>query len=183
MKHFRKILSEIDVAPLLRQIGAPPSLWDEHRERTGTNSPHEGIPDIWVRYRARHELHGPADYLGPHASVWYPEVEVIPAIRKIVAEVWMAMKPRYLGGILITKIPAGKEVKPHHDRGTWHAEYYDQKVYVPLQSNDLCVNACEDEEAVMRAGECWTFDNLKTHSVRNDGETDRITAIICMRGY
>ena len=37
-----------------------------------------------------------------------------------------------LGGVLITKVPAGKEVKPHTGPG-WHARYY-EKFAVQLQS-------------------------------------------------
>jgi hypothetical protein len=43
------------------------------------------------------------------------------------------------------------------------------------------VNHCEDESIVMQAGEAWMFDNLNIHSVENNGATERITAIICMR--
>jgi hypothetical protein len=33
----------------------------------------------------------------------------------------------------------------------------------------------------MRAGDAWTFDNLKTHSTVNDGSCDRVTLIISLR--
>jgi len=87
-----------------------------------------------------------------------------------------------LGGILITRIPAGASVKPHHDRGSWHAEFFDRKTYVIVKANERCVNTFEDEEVVMRTGEAYLFNNLVTHSVRNDGDSERITLIICMRG-
>ena len=86
-----------------------------------------------------------------------------------------------LGGILLTKIPPGCQVKPHHDRGRWHAEFYNRKIYIPLKTNDRCVNHCEDESVVMGGGQAWWFDNLVTHSVVNDGDDERITAIICLR--
>jgi aspartyl/asparaginyl beta-hydroxylase (cupin superfamily) len=86
----------------------------------------------------------------------------------------------YLGGVLITRLPPGGMIAPHHDRGGWHAEYLNCKVYVPLWGDD-CLNTCEGEELVMKPGEAWTFDNLKVHSVHNRSTTDRAVLIICMR--
>ena len=70
---------------------------------------------------------------------------------------------------------------PHDDRGSWHAEWLNTKVYLPIQSNPGCLNICEDDRVSMQEGEAWTFDNLKTHSVENNGDTARVTAILCMR--
>ena len=33
----------------------------------------------------------------------------------------------------------------------------------------------------MSSGECWTFNNLLTHSVENRGDVDRICLIVSMR--
>jgi hypothetical protein len=33
----------------------------------------------------------------------------------------------------------------------------------------------------MKPGEAWTFDNLRTHSVENNGDTERVTLIVCAR--
>jgi hypothetical protein len=181
MKQFEKIAADLPVSAVLAELDAHPELWNEHPERTSADSPHYGVPDIWVRFRPRHELTDAARFKGPHFAEFYPAWAALPSLHPIVFDLMARAKAVYLGGILITKIPPGGEVKPHHDRGGWHAEFHNHKVYVPLQSNDACVNHCEGESVVMRAGEAWSFDNLKVHSVRNDGETDRITAIICMR--
>lgn len=86
-----------------------------------------------------------------------------------------------MGGILITRIPAGKEVYWHHDRGSWHSEYYDTKVWLPLRANDQCINHVQDEAMVWRVGEAWSHDNLLDHRVENRGETERICLILCFR--
>jgi hypothetical protein len=81
----------------------------------------------------------------------------------------------------MTRIPPGKQVYPHHDRGTWHAEYYTTKVYIPLRANAQCVNFCGDDWEVMAPGTVWQFNNLVDHSVVNGGQTERITLICCYR--
>jgi hypothetical protein len=32
-------------------------------------------------------------------------------------------------------------------------------------------------EVFMNAGECWEISNLRTHSAKNDGDTDRVHLI------
>ena len=181
MQHFQKISEGIDVAPALAQLEAHPELWNAHPERTFAGSPHYGIPDIWVRFRDKSELTETRHYGEPHFAVFYDAWHKIPALKPIVFSLMAKVGAVYMGGILITKIPPGKSVRPHNDRGSWHPEFHNCKVYVPLQANDGCVNICEDESAVMRPGEAWTFNNLVTHSVENTGATDRITLICCFR--
>jgi aspartyl/asparaginyl beta-hydroxylase (cupin superfamily) len=86
-----------------------------------------------------------------------------------------------LGGILLTKIPKGKEVYWHDDDVSWHARYYDLKVWLPLRANDLCINHVEDEQMVWRPGEAWHHSNMLKHRVVNAGDCERICLIVCMR--
>jgi hypothetical protein len=182
MKHFLKLRSDLDVTPLAHELADNPGLWDAYKERTADeSSPHFGVPDIWVRFRDREELASPHAFAEPHFATFYPAWDVLPSLHGIVHDLMHQVRAVYLGGILITKIPAGGVVKPHDDRGGWHAEFHDTKVYVPIQSNFACINFCEDEHVNMLAGQAWTFNNLETHSVENRGQTDRITAIICFR--
>lgn len=182
MEHFRFVADGLPVAEVAAQLHANPGLWSENAERTlSPASPHFGIPDIWVRYRARAELTSPAEFNAPHFASFYPAWHILTALHPIVFGLMLRVKATYLGGILITRIPPGGSVKPHDDRGGWHAEAMDTKIYVSIQSNPKCVNHCETESLVIKTGEAWTFNNLLTHSVENAGAEDRLTAIICLR--
>lgn len=175
-------ITNVDIELLLKQLKANPQLWNENPERKNADgSPHVQMSDIWIRFRDKAELVEPKNYHEPHLPVWYPASLILNEVKRIALDVMTLFRAVQLGGILITKIPAGGEIKPHHDRGGWHAEYYNTKIYIPLESNPSCINTCEDDSVNMRAGEMWTFDNLKTHSVTNDGDTDRVTLIITLR--
>jgi len=127
-------------------------------------------------------LVGKHDIMVPHESVWYPEVEALNGVLPVVLRLRAAVgAPVELGGVLLTLIPAGREVYTHHDRGPWHAEWYDLKVWVPLRANDECINHVEDESVVWRVGEGWHHSNMLEHRVENRGETERICLIVCMR--
>lgn len=182
MKRFALVAKQIPVQLLLNELDASPDLWDERPERRHGPSPHRESSDIWVRYADPHWLARTNDFAGPHQSTWWPVVDRIPAVFAIWDNVrWALSGELEFGGVLITRIPAGKQVYPHHDRGTWHAEHYDLKVWLPLRANPLCVNGVEDEEMVWRPGEAWSHDNLTTHWVRNEGTTERICLIMCFR--
>ena len=179
MKYFEKI-ARYNVALVEEQLDAQPDLWDERHFRTTRGGPFEGTSDIWVRYRDPAELTSPKAFGEPHFAIWYPAWHRLAALKPIVLDLSARVGSVHLGGILITRIPAGGQVRPHHDRGSWHAEFYNRKIYVPIRTNDRCVNICEDERVVMKAGDAWWFNNLVTHSVVNEGETDRMTLIVCL---
>lgn len=177
--NFIKFPVEVNIVPLLEQMEQYPKLWDFYQERK--SGPHAQMSDIWLRYRAKEELNGPEDFKGMHIPVWYPTRKLLPQAEIICMDLMAYFRAVQLGGVLITKIPPGGKILPHNDKGTWHPEFFNLKVYVPLKSNDKCLNKCENDTAVMLPGECWSFDNLKEHSVENNSDEDRITMIVCLR--
>lgn len=182
MSNFQKLPLIFDVQPLLGQLSDHPELWNQNPERKDAPcSPHAAMSDIWLRFRPKAELREPKHYGEPHIPTWYPSRRYLPAAEEISLTLMSYFRAVQLGGVLITKIPPGGRIAPHNDKGRWHPEFFNGKAYVPLKSNKGCLNICENDAIVMRAGECWTFDNLKEHSVENNGQEDRITLIICMR--
>ena len=189
MQHFERLIEGIDCAAALEEIDAQPHIWNLHVNRTHhPDSPHRETDDCWLRYRDRKELAGPETFAGPHVSVYYPAWNILPALHPIVARLCGRVGAAELGGILMTRIPPQGQVYPHHDRGTWHADHYDTKLWMPLRANGLCLNHCwthdegKDIETVrMKAGDAWSFDNQKWHSVQNFGSTERIVLIVCTR--
>lgn len=179
--NFRKVADGLRVSGLAAQLRIHSHLWGEHPERIKGVSPHADSQDIWVRYRARDELKTPQDFGTPHWSVWYPAADLLPCAKYLSHEMMGIVGGTHLGGVLLTKLPPGGKILPHDDRGTWHAETMDFKVWLLIEANDGCVNTCEDDAVSMKSGEAWTFSNLKTHAVENNGDTDRICLIICMR--
>ncbi|MES2729919.1 MAG: aspartyl/asparaginyl beta-hydroxylase domain-containing protein [Pseudomonadota bacterium] len=184
MRNFMKVCDGINVSQIALQLKQKPHLWDQNKQRKEkSDSPHTAMSDIWIRYNDDTEAKASGDYSNfnkMHYPVWYPVISELPEIRNIAMALMGKMGATHLGGVLITKIPAGGHIKPHID-GDWHAKFYNCKLYIPLQSNAKCINRCEDEYVVMRDGECWYFNNLVEHEVMNNGDDDRMTLIVCMR--
>ncbi len=170
----------MDVSQLHANILANPQLWDQHRMRTEhPNSPHREASDIWVRYNAPENFTTIEEFNGPHESSWYPAADVLRA-KPYVMAIFQAMGGTRLGGVLITKIPAGKQVYPHRDT-QWHATYYDLKVALQIASNPEQSFCFDDSSLSALPGELYVFDNSKRHAVLNPSNEDRITMIVCMR--
>lgn len=189
MKYLRGLADLGDVVePIVAELAAHPELWNEHTLRTEGYAPaHNAVSDIWVRYRAWDEL--THDSSGnplvvpfvsePHESVWYPGSDKLPSLRSLVFEICRYFEVERLGGVLITRIPPGGEVKPHIDRG-WHAGYY-EKIAVQLKSAPGQAFCYDDGQFECEPGTVYTFDNSEKHWVSNQSDRERITAIVCIR--
>jgi quercetin dioxygenase-like cupin family protein len=152
-----------------------PELWNEHNARTkDESSPHYELDDIWTRF-------GDTEYAEngqPHNSKWYPSADIL-GIKALVYDLFRAVEGVELGGVLITRIPAGKECKPHTDPG-WHARRY-QKFAVQITSAPGQKFCFDEEELETKPGDIFWFDNQYTHWVVNPTPYDRITMIVCIR--
>jgi hypothetical protein len=174
-KHIRLLAENAPVGPVLAAVQAHPELWNQQTARTEhPNSPHHEVDDIWVRYADPKTVRED----GSHESIWYPPADVLP-VRELVFPLMAAVGGEKLGGILITRVPAGKQVKPHTDLG-WHARHYD-KFAIQLQGNREQAFHFDDGALVTKAGDLYTFDNAYRHWVTNPSSEARITLIACIR--
>lgn len=178
---LRMIGHRCEVSPLVVQLSWHPELWNEFDLRTNhPQSPHRELSDIFVRYNARENFTGDRhSFNEPHDAVWWPSIEKLPAARDITLDLMRAVEGERLGMVLITKIPAGATCYPHVDKG-WHASHYD-KYAVQLASAPG--QAFHVEQAALSAepGECYWFDNSRSHWVTNESQEDRLTMIVCIR--
>lgn len=171
---IKRIGENIHVAPLLWALHENPDLWDQHKGRTeSTESPHHGLSDIWARYAPPG-----VDPSKRHDAIWYANADILP-VRDIVYPLMAHLSGDILGGVLITKIPAGMQCKPHVDNG-WHAKFY-KKFAVQIQSSPGQRFCFEDEKLETKPGDLFYFDNSFTHWVENPTPHDRITMIVCIK--
>jgi hypothetical protein len=186
VKYLRKLQDGINVGPILNQLAAHPELWNQFKLRTTLyQGPHNSVSDIWLRYRDwaqfdQFAADGIQRFVSePHIAVWYPAGYVLTALKDLIFDLCRQYAVERLGGVLITRIPAGGQVAPHIDRG-WHAEYY-EKLALQLAGNEDQAFCFEDGEFRCGTGTLYTFNNSKSHWVTNESPDDRMTAIICVR--
>lgn len=190
MKYLRPLIPALEVEPILQDLEDAPHVWNVHNLRTTTyGGEHSQVSDVWVRYRPHQDLlelqqidpgHAVQRFVGePHDSVWYPQSDHLPRLKELVFELMRHFEVERLGGILITRVPPGGEVKPHVDGG-WHAGYY-EKLAVQLKSAPEQAFCFEDGEFACPPGTVYTFDNSKKHWVYNRSDEERMTLFICVK--
>ncbi|MCY0916231.1 aspartyl/asparaginyl beta-hydroxylase domain-containing protein [Massilia antarctica] len=178
MASFQHIATGIQVAALLAALEAKSHLFGQHTARaTAYDSPHRAMTDIWVRFNDIANL-GP-HFTDEHDSIWYPAYAELPELAPIIFGLMAHVHGERLGGVLITKIPAGGRIEPHVDR-CWHADYYD-KFYISLRNDPGALFHFPEGDIVASPGDCYWFDNGVTHSVSNDSQADRISLIVCIK--
>lgn len=163
----------LNVAPLKAALTVHQEVWNTNTTRTApSNSPHKMIDDIWVRFAPDHR-----DSYKEHTAVWYDVANILP-VKELADEV-LSFFPGKLGGILITRVPAGKLVLPHTDGG-WHAANF-HKIGVSVAANQQQAFCFDDTFLRTDDGDAFWFDNSKPHWVQNVSDQDRITCIICIQ--
>lgn len=177
-EYFARIAGGLNVLPLQLALLRQPELFGEHDQRGyPEDSPHRAMSDIWVRYAPLEKAAEP----GPHDSVWYPAFYALPQVRDLVFSVMRLVDGERLGGVLITKLPAGGQIAPHVDKG-WHADYYD-KFYVPILNAPGAVFGFPDGVISPSLGDVYWFRNNIPHWVKNESEIERIAMIVCIRTH
>lgn len=175
MQNLLHLASGLSAKPLELALRRNPQLWNQHSARTThVKSPHCQVDDIWVRYAAT-LLEGQ----GEHESVWYPSLAALPSVRDLAFQVMAMVQGERLGGILITRVPAGHSVLPHIDHG-WHAQHYDKFAVQIASHPQQCFRYAEGQH-VSAPGDLYWFNNQVEHSVINDSPVERITLILCIR--
>jgi len=171
-----KLLSEgIDVSRIYWALLKNPELWNRNTARTESpDSPHFGLDDIWARFGdPERAVDG-----SPHDSFWYPEADIL-GIKQVCYDLMRYVEGVELGGVLITRIPAGATCKPHTDPG-WHARRY-QKFALQITSAPGQRFHFDDVSLESKPGDLYWFDNQYSHWVTNDTPYERVTMIICIR--
>lgn len=180
--NIKKIYSGMNVSGLCAAIKRQPELWNLRKLRAEhPQSPHRDVHDIWLRYNdwKNYQNEDVSTFNKEHDSVWYPEFRALPQARSLIFRVMNLVDAERLGGVLITKIPAGKQCFPHVDGG-WHAGYYD-KYAVQLDSHPGQAFCYEGESLDAAPGDVYWFRNDVKHWVVNPTDFDRMTMIICIR--
>lgn len=197
MKNFLRLADQVDVMPLLLAIQRRSELWDQDTFlRHYPQGPFEDVQTIFLRFPERIvfddedvaeqerkiELYKANMLPGfdQHESIDYPAYALFPEARELVRALMTRVGGVRLGRVMINKIRPGGRIFPHADSPE-HANYWNNRLHIVLQSlpgNDF---RCEDEHVHMRNGEVWWFDHRLEHEVINNSADDRIHLLIDIR--
>ncbi|MBP2157917.1 MULTISPECIES: aspartyl/asparaginyl beta-hydroxylase domain-containing protein [Asticcacaulis] len=84
--------------------------------------------------------------------------------------------PGYFIRAILTRLPAGAEIKPHIDEGESLKRCH--RIHLPVISNPYSLFCVGQLRFHMPEGQLWEINNRRTHSVRNDGTEGRVHLIL-----
>lgn len=184
-RNFEKIACNADVLPLLLELQSQPLLWNRNKARLRPDGPHHQTDDIWLRYKDETENIEKNDYSNfadPHDPIWYPAFYELPASRRLIFDLMARVQGERLGGILLYRVPPGKEILPHVDKG-WIVDYYD-RFNINIKSQKGCRFHYEDGEVMESlTGDVYWFINSKTHWVTNESNDDQVILTVCIKTH
>ena len=82
----------------------------------------------------------------------------------------------YLVRALLTRLPSGGRIPPHVDWG--FSLSHSHRLHVPICTNDHVVFRVGQDLQVMGKGQVWEINNMRRHTVMNNGTTHRIHLIV-----
>jgi len=79
--------------------------------------------------------------------------------------------------VRLLSLAPGSRIKPHKDYGcSYKSGFF--RIHVPLLTNEGVYFTIGDERLQLQEGECWYMDFSATHSIVNEGRSDRVHLII-----
>jgi quercetin dioxygenase-like cupin family protein len=79
--------------------------------------------------------------------------------------------------VRLMNLKAGAVIKPHTDKEL-SFENGEARLHIPIFTNSRVQFILDGEQLVMNEGSCWYINANLTHSVANEGTTDRIHLVI-----
>ena len=173
MEHFRLIRAGVELEPLRLELSEHASAWEAQQGRQltapaqrHTNAiPLRGLRRSRIRGRRRRDV---------HESRWTSLSARFPATKAFI-EGCAAEQQGKPGRARFARLPPGKTVLPHMDRGEYY-RYRDRYHLVIRSPHGSPLNA-GNESVRMQEGELWWFDNKAIHDACNDSDSDRIHLI------
>ena len=174
MSSFRRLMSALNVQPLLTALAEHAYLWREITVRQDTpGSPHHDTEAIWLRGPREITLQS---VFNDTACFDYPALNTLaqPLIA-LFTPILQTIGSTRLGRVMIVALKPGGQIDAHEDTGRYAKAY--SRFHLSLQSEPGNVFECDGEQVHMAPGELWWFNHRGQHTVRNESDQPRIHLI------
>lgn len=177
LRHFKLVRTAMDTGAILAELEQHAPLWlaqtgRQHKappQRDTHAIPLRGLRVSRIRGRRRRDVHE-----SRYTSISKEFPATVALLEQLAAEL-----NGELGRVRLARLPRGKTVRPHADRGTYYRER--DRYHLVVASTDGSTLESGGEQVLAREGELWWFDNDAIHAARNNSSEDRIHLIFDLR--
>jgi hypothetical protein len=177
MRHFKRLESGIDVAPLLRELADHPEVWSQDTRRQASIGVQRETESLAICRHAEQltfleeRKRSPVRYVGRPTQT----ARLLPRTLEFVEQ-----QARQLHGIpgraVVVRLQPHGQVYEHIDAGLYYELRH--RYHLVLYSVAGSRLRAGNEEVRMREGELWWFENRQSHEAFNDSDEDRIHLIM-----
>ncbi len=86
----------------------------------------------------------------------------------------LPLKPGYTNRIVLSCVPAGKEILPHVDDFGDTVRRKSKHYHIPIITESSIILGFDNEEIHLKEGFLYSMDETKTHYVKNPSSVDRV---------
>lgn len=172
MKNFKVLSINLDVSPIAEELERNEESWRFDVSRQKKIKVQRETEAVFLRAADRGDASVATEEV--HASKDSPLAPLFPNAMHFL-RTQAEIRNAELGRALFAKLEPGGQVYSHIDRGSYYA--CRDRYHLVISSADGSPMVCGDEEAVMREGELWWFDNKKPHEAFNRSSSPRIHLI------
>jgi len=173
---FRRIITGISVAPFKAELLAAEALWATDTSRQDGIPAHQDTETIFLRCADRLKADQPTRDI--QTSRYTPQARHFPALLRFLHGIAEALDGD-LGRVLIIRLRPGGQVGEHIDLGAYYSRR--QRYHLVVAAATGSVLRCGGEDAILREGELWWFDNKAPHSAENNADSWRVHVVFDVR--
>lgn len=169
MKSHAQLPFQFDAKKLQQELEVCKVDWTKHFNTAYYSGDWSGIP-LRSPKEASHMVSA-----GNAASQQFIDEPVLASLPYTKAVIESIEAPK--SSIRYLRLAPGSVIKPHKD---YDLVFWDGfvRLHIPVVTNDEVIFIVNNERLVMQPGECWFADFSQTHSVENNGDTDRVHLVI-----
>ena len=169
-----RLASHVPIGPLLREVDARPEAfgWDCVRQDAIPCQRHTETVALRVPTSADRPAGVPSHHW--HRSALGPYARLYPASLGFARHVAQRFQAE-LARVMLVSLAPRSQVYPHWDYGDYYA--CRDRFHLVLRSRHGSVLMAGHEQAVLRPGELWVFDNKQSHAAVNPSGAPRLHLI------
>ena len=173
MKKYFKQVASFDTINIKQEL-KDTNLWNWLNIRKAFyGSKHNSVDDIVLRFQSVQGKFKVKNFFDTEECSDFFVQQYLPHTMEVIKQLTKGFS---VGRIVIAKLKAGGIIDSHIDEGLYHKNY--SRYHMVVDTNKEVVFTCLDEQQHMNEGSIWWFNNRVTHSVINNGITDRTHIVL-----
>jgi hypothetical protein len=171
-KNYKEINSNVDITALRKAVlSATPEEWLENTFRQENFYGAAEVKTILFNLNMGNEKKDLSRTFVFY-KVWDKWKHLVQPVLDEVIKYYDRYEEAFINKAMLTNMAPGTTIPRHWDKGACFAKSH--RIHVPILTNDEVYFIVDEERCLMEVGKAYELNNVKLHSVENNGNSDRV---------